>query len=156
MPERKQHPQKGVKREDIPAPKQPEMDQADDQQHKHPAVKHLQAFAALGQGMPQHDGKTDPEQDGKNRIELAVDKEIQQVAQHPVQARGLQTGGILHGKERIEGELRVIRQADAQQCETAKGVQDDISFFDRLHTVRKTVDLKANIHNCTFAKKSVA
>ena len=96
-PERQQHPEHGVQRQDVPAPEEPQVDQADRKQAQHPAVEDLQPLAALGERMLQDDGEPDPEEQGEDRIELPVHEEGQQVAQRPVQTRGLQGGGILRG-----------------------------------------------------------
>ena len=98
------------------------MQQPDQGQKAHPAVKNGDAVAPLLHGMGHHDGKADAEQQGKQAVKLAVNKHVLEEADHPVDSGGGHGGNNLRTLERVQGKLRKIRQADAEKRQSPQGV----------------------------------
>jgi len=75
-----QHPQQGVEHQDVSAPDEHQVQEADACQQEHAPVEDAEAVGALAGGVGNDDGKPDAEQQREKRIEFSVYKHVKQIA----------------------------------------------------------------------------
>ena len=94
--QREQYSQQGIQHQDVSAPNEHQVQEAEEKQHPHPPVKDAESVRPFPLRIADDDGEADAEQQGKQRIELAVDKDIQQADDDG------ETYAEQQGKQRIE------------------------------------------------------
>ena len=112
----------GIEQQDVAAPDEQQMEQTDGGQNEHAAHKEPTAAAH------QDEGKADAEEDGEDRIELAVDEGELQIA-HDAVDRGRRHGGLGVGQEECpKGKLGVVGQGNAHGGQSADDIKDEVSL----------------------------
>ena len=124
----KQHPQQGIKQQDVTAPDEHQVQQTEQHQHPHTTVENTKSVYPLSFRIADNDGEADAEQQREQRVELAINKDVQQITGYLVLYRRRHGCRSFRRQECIKGEFREICHTDTQQSKTAQGIKNDEAF----------------------------
>ena len=128
--QRQQHPHQGVERQDVAAPQEKQVHKANEQQHRHAAIEDAEAIGTTPRGIGNDDRKAHAEQEREQRVELAIDQQIEQPVAPSVE-RGCRQGGLrLVAEERPQRELGEVGKHNAQQRKASQCIEDDVALPD--------------------------
>ena len=119
-----------MERQDVAAPQEKQMHKADKQQHRHAAIEDTEAIGTTPCSIGDDDREAHAEQEREQRVELAIDQQIEQPVAPSVE-RGCRQGDLLLvAEERPQRELGEVSQGYSQQRKAPQCIEDDVALPD--------------------------